>query len=193
MKFNVVNFTKDSSLYEQGMRICIAKRSTGYEWFRGGEDIVYEQSHLIKKFSRDKNKIKYYYKLSFSYHFDNAQDLTLFSYAQPYTFSDLTTFISDIMAEHKLANGTFMKEAVLCKSLGGLDVPMLVVSSRLVSEPKEYMFIKQDEFFEASSKNSMPLYKRKKQIVIDARVHPGEANSSYMMQGFIKYITGNSY
>lgn len=38
----------------------------------------------------------------------------------------------------------------------------------------------------------MPFYETKKQIVVCARVHPGESNSSYMMQGFIKYLLGNS-
>ena len=31
--------------------------------------------------------------------------------------------------------------------------------------------------------------KYKKYIIISARVHPGESNSSYIMQGFLKFIT----
>lgn len=38
-----------------------------------------------------------------------------------------------------------------------------------------------EEFNDIYSRVSVPLYKRKKQIVIDARVHPGESNSSWMM------------
>ena len=30
------------------------------------------------------------------------------------------------------------------------------------------------------------------EIVVDARVHPGESNASFMMQGFIRFITGHS-
>lgn len=40
---------------------------------------------------------------------------------------------------------------------------------------------------------TIPLYKKKKYIIITGRVHPGESNSSYMMQGFIKYLMGNSF
>jgi hypothetical protein len=35
-------------------------------------------------------------------------------------------------------------------------------------------------------------HKRKKAVVITARVHPGEANSSYIMEGIIKFLVGNS-
>ena len=33
---------------------------------------------------------------------------------------------------------------------------------------------------------------KKRVIILTGRVHPGESNSSYMMEGFIKFITGNS-
>ena len=32
---------------------------------------------------------------------------------------------------------------------------------------------------------------RKKAVVVTARVHPGESNSSWMMRGLLKYITGS--
>jgi hypothetical protein len=49
-----------------------------------------------------------------------------------------------------------------------------------------------EEFEEQDSKVSMPMYKRKKYVVVTGRVHPGESNGSLMMQGFIKYLMGNS-
>lgn len=35
----------------------------------------------------------------------------------------------------------------------------------------------------------MPAQRRKKTVVLTGRVHPGESNSSFMMEGFIKFIT----
>ena len=34
--------------------------------------------------------------------------------------------------------------------------------------------------------------KQKRAVVVTSRVHPGETNSSYMMRGFINFITGPS-
>jgi cytosolic carboxypeptidase protein 2/3 len=34
-------------------------------------------------------------------------------------------------------------------------------------------------------------HKKKKAVIITARVHPGEANSSYIMEGIIKFLTSN--
>jgi murein tripeptide amidase MpaA len=38
----------------------------------------------------------------------------------------------------------------------------------------------------------MPVHRFKKYILVCSRVHPGESNSSYIMQGFLDFITGNS-
>jgi murein tripeptide amidase MpaA len=37
----------------------------------------------------------------------------------------------------------------------------------------------------------MPLNKFKKYIIVNSRVHPGEANASFMMEGFLKMITSS--
>ena len=39
----------------------------------------------------------------------------------------------------------------------------------------------------------MPLYSEKKYVVLSGRVHPGESNSSYMMEGFIRFILSDCY
>jgi len=38
----------------------------------------------------------------------------------------------------------------------------------------------------------MPLNKYKKYIIVNSRVHPGEANASFMMEGFLKMITSKT-
>jgi murein tripeptide amidase MpaA len=82
---------------------------------------------------------------------------------------------------------------VLCKSLSGVEVPLLTITSRVKSDPMQYNLIKLSEFDDDPSKLSVPMYKRKKYVIIGARVHPGESNSSFMMQGFVKYLLGDSH
>jgi murein tripeptide amidase MpaA len=40
--------------------------------------------------------------------------------------------------------------------------------------------------------DDVALMKYKKTVVITGRVHPGESNSSYMMEGFIRFIISNN-
>ena len=42
------------------------------------------------------------------------------------------------------------------------------------------------------NKEKLPVNKFKKYMIVCARVHPGESNASYVMEGFLKFITGMS-
>jgi len=85
----------------------------------------------------------------------------------------------------------------LCKSLTGIDVPMLTVTSFDSNECEvDNSLIK--EIAEREGIDSIELYqeinntftnKTKEVLIITARIHPGEAIGSFMMEGFIKFIT----
>lgn len=72
VKFNICNFTKSTSLYSAGMRVCIARQSQDYEWYRGGDKITYGRSHHVRRSNSDPNYVRYYYKMSFTYNFGSA-------------------------------------------------------------------------------------------------------------------------
>lgn len=72
IKFNMCNFTKPTSLYSAGMKICIARRSQDYNWHRAGEKITYGKSHHVRRSLTDPNYVRYYYKMSFTYNFGKA-------------------------------------------------------------------------------------------------------------------------
>jgi cytosolic carboxypeptidase protein 2/3 len=80
----------------------------------------------------------------------------------------------------------------MCKSLSGLAVPLLTITSRIHTD-ENYNLIRLEEFDDVNSRISLPLNKKKRYAVISGRVHPGETPSSWMMQGFLKYICGNSH
>jgi hypothetical protein len=95
----------------------------------------------------------------------------------------------------------FIRESKFCSSLSGLDVPILTVTSRVnhlttLQETDDGFYhgapmqIDPRDFKE-NEKDKIPVHKFKKYKIICARVHPGESNASYMMQGFIRFITSN--
>ena len=65
-----------------------------------------------------------------------------------------------------LKNNSYVEQSTLCTSLGGAKVPLLTITNK------------------ASAAN--------KYVVVNSRVHPGETCSSLMMEGFIKFISGQS-
>ena len=203
--FNIMNFTKDESLYTSGMRVCVRRESAREPFQRGGFDISYKQSRHVRKASPEPGRQSYFYQLKFSYTFEAPTDKVYFAYCFPYTFSMLQSFIKEVslmrasvrssQAVDQLPLGKkndYFSESVLSKSLSGADVPLLTITSRLTSDPGEYNLIKMEEFEDQDSKVSMPMYKRKKYVVVTGRVHPGESNSSWVMQGFIKCLMGSS-
>ena len=72
--------------------------------------------------------------------------------------------------------------------MSGLDVPILTITSRV--NKSNFEEIDPEEF--SNGPESLPLNKYKKYIVLTSRVHPGETNASYIMQGFIKWITSQT-
>ena len=55
----------------------------------------------------------------------------------------------------------------LCKTISGNDVDLLIVTN-FTSQPEEIA--------------------QRPAVILTARVHPGESNASYMMEGLINYI-----
>lgn len=87
-----MNFTKSSSLYHNGMKICISKRSSNnYEWTKGCEDITYKPSlhGRPRDFNGSQIFSKPYFQLSFVYTFTELEEKTFFAYCFPYDFSTL--------------------------------------------------------------------------------------------------------
>lgn len=102
--------------------------------------------------------------LCFEYTFQYDQDDVYFSYCIPYTYSKLQTIT------HRLLNNTenVVTERILCQSLSGLNVSLLTVTDLMdLSIPLDDRYV----------------------ILVTARLHPGESNGSWMMDGFITYIT----
>jgi len=85
----------------------------------------------------------------------------------------------------------------LCKSLGGIDIPMLTITSN--KAPKEEIF---DKIIKAETVDwEQEIVKKfreklklaqKKILIITGRIHPGEACGSHVIEGLIKFITSSN-
>src|ERR1035437_2618649 len=63
-----------------------------------------------------------------------------------------------------------IKRTIMCKTLAGNPCEMLIITN---------------------FKSSQEQIAERKAIVLSSRVHPGESNSSYIMEGILEFITSN--
>lgn len=163
VRFHILNFTKNASLYSQGMQPNVySKKRHAKGWHRAGSNIKYQLSK-INTISESRKK---YYSLSFDYTFDLSDDEVYFSYAVPYTYTHLTNLLKEFKTSvpHSICH-----KETLCKSMSGLDVPLITITN-------------------FTSKDKM----KKDYVVIAARVHPGETPSSWVMEGVLRYLLSDN-
>ena len=94
----------------------------------------------------DPSRVIYYSMLTFSFNFERNKDSgkqlkdntekIYFAYCFPYTFTMLQNFLREVNLQQK--DSDIFKESVLCKSLSGVDVPFLTITSRMKTDPKCY-------------------------------------------------------
>ncbi|CAC5414449.1 AGBL2_3 [Mytilus coruscus] len=204
-RFTIVNFMKPDSLYNYGMRPLMysEKNAQGKKigWIRCGAEIKYYKNNLkehrlninqtasqqkIVNYNRDKvlphslqesrcigispgRGEKPFYSLTWTVQFPNSHDTVYFAHCFPYTYTDLQDYLLD--CSNDPIKSKICKQRVLCRTLAGNLVYVLTITSP--SQAPEDI-------------------KHKKAVVITSRVHPGECNASWMMKGFLDYLTGNS-
>ena len=165
-KFNCINLYKGDSLYNRGMQPLMYSlrdaKETKTGWVRRGEDICYYQNHI-------KRRGGHYYTATFTVEFPYDDDTVYLAYCFPYTYTDLKRYLHALEQDPKRRNR--FRRRPLCQTLAGNTCDLLTITSF------------------ACDANSL---RARKGVVVTARVHPGESNSSYMMKGVIDYLTGPS-
>ncbi|XP_061891707.1 cytosolic carboxypeptidase 2 isoform X4 [Entelurus aequoreus] len=168
-RFTIVNFMKRRSLYSQGMRPLLYSERSAEEsavgWQRTGSNIAYYRSQNRK----DSNESKSLYSLTWTFQFPYEADTCYVAHCYPYTYSHLHRYLRNVSSNPTVA--TYCKVRVLCHSLAGNAVYVLTVTSRAGGKVKD---------------------NNKKAVVVTARVHPGETNGSWMMEGFLDFLLGDS-
>lgn len=125
------------------------------------------------------NHIKYYkynteegqtlYCLTWTVCFPNSYDTCYFAQFYPYTYSDLQNYLLTLVSNPLYSQHCKLRP--LCNSLAGNTVYLLTITN--------------------PSQSAMA-GAAKKAIILTARVHPGETNSSWVMRGFLDFILSDA-
>ncbi|KAF8570609.1 hypothetical protein P879_01686 [Paragonimus westermani] len=177
-----------------------AARRSKIGWHRVGDDIQYyrtkwrddtesevndgDQFLYSKSAKRDRNS-KYsneiYYSLTWTFEFPYSQDVVYFACCYPYTYSQLRDYLNNLERNPKVRR--FCQQQVLCETLAGNKVPILTITEPAVDRPNNAKFVNTVREKQEDPDN------RKRCVIITARVHPGETQSSWMVQGMLEFLT----
>ncbi|XP_013861062.1 cytosolic carboxypeptidase 2 [Austrofundulus limnaeus] len=170
-RFTIVNLKKSSSLYSQGMRPLLYSERAAEEnsvgWQRTGSKIKYYQNSCRNTKENDESATLS--SLTWTLQFPHDSDTCYLAHCYPYTYSHLQRYLRRISSQP--AATSFCKVRVLCQSLAGNSVYVLTVTSAGADRPH---------------------IRNKKAVVVTARVHPGETNGSWVMEGFLDFLLGDS-
>ncbi|XP_011647853.1 cytosolic carboxypeptidase 2-like [Pogonomyrmex barbatus] len=165
-RFSIVNMCKDESLYNEGLKPLLYStedaRTRSVGWRRCGDNITYYRNND----SSDEEKERH--TLTFNISFPHDRDIVYLAHCYPYTYTDLQEYLGKIVADP--AKTRFAKLRLLCRSLAGNGVYYLTITAPTHDEE----------------------VRRKRGVVITARVHPGETPSSWTMKGIIDFLTGDT-
>ncbi|XP_026168193.1 cytosolic carboxypeptidase 2 isoform X2 [Mastacembelus armatus] len=170
-RFTIVNLMKSSSLYSQGMKPLLyserAAKEKGVGWQRCGANIRYYRN--CSQNTKDNSDTIVLFSFTWTLQFPYDSDTCYLAHCYPYTYSHLQRYLRCISSNPVVTS--YCKLRVLCHSLAGNAVYIVTVTSQGGSRGED---------------------RRKKAVVVTARVHPGETNGSWMMEGFLDFLLGDS-
>jgi hypothetical protein len=206
VKFNICNLVKLDSLYNEGLLPCVyslkEQALTGTTWHRAGTSVAYMPSTELRPGSQ-----KPYYILTFTYEFKYPDDTVYFAHCFPYTYTELEGFLGQCTHYSDIC-----RVDTLCETLAKNSCRVLTITSEVQSypgwteeldrmervaarRPSRYKDHRTEVFIRALDSTRLKQateHSKKKGVFLSARVHPGESNSSYMMQGALTFLLSDS-
>lgn len=163
-RFTIVNFTKPASLYNRGMRPLFYSEKEAKSHNIGWQRIGDQIKYYKNNLGQDG---RHFFSLTWTFQFPHSKDTCYFAHCYPYTYSNLQEYLSGINSDP--VRSKFCKIRVLCHTLARNMVYVLTITTPLKTSDS-----------------------KRKAVILTARVHPGETNSSWIMKGFLDYILGDS-
>jgi len=123
-----------------------------------------ERNDEETKNESEKETTFYYSTLSFTAYTPYDNDCVYFSYHYPYTYSDLQRYLNSLTKE--IPQNILIRQT-LCQTIMGNDCDLLTITdfdNKKVDKPY---------------------------IILTGRVHPGESNSSFIMEGLIDFLVSS--
>eukprot|EP00095_Tigriopus_kingsejongensis_P004430 maker-scaffold1899_size25246-snap-gene-0.6 protein:Tk04430 transcript:maker-scaffold1899_size25246-snap-gene-0.6-mRNA-1 annotation:"cytosolic carboxypeptidase 1" len=167
--FNIINYEKANSQFNFGMQPLMfseqefLQKNTG--WSRVGSDVIYFKNQFSRSLGQGSNYMTASFKVTFPH---SSQDVCYLAYHFPYTYSRLLKHLCQI--NHSKSPDTYIRMDVLTHSLAHHEVPMVTITSQ---------------------NDNAPPIKDRKLVVLTSRVHPGESNASYIMEGLLNFLVSD--
>ncbi|XP_072529757.1 cytosolic carboxypeptidase 2-like [Salminus brasiliensis] len=163
--FTITNLLKASSLYGQGQKPLLYSEQKAQTLGVGWHRAGQDVSYYCNGRVDQGNPC---YSLSWTILFPFDHDVCYFAQCYPYTYTKLWSHLSEIECNPRCSH--FCKVRTLCHSLAGNLVPVVTITNP--NRDKEAL--------------------SKPAVVLTARVHPGETNSSWVMKGILDFLLGES-
>ncbi|XP_064812108.1 cytosolic carboxypeptidase 1-like isoform X2 [Oncorhynchus masou masou] len=178
-RFNIINCEKSNSQFNYGMQVLMYSVQEAISgrprWVRTGTDICYYKNHFSRSsMAAGGQKGKSYYTMTFSMTFNHKDDVCYFAYHYPYTYSTLKMHLQKLEALR--TPQTYLREDVLCETLGGNSCPLLTITAMP----------------ESTNNDQICQFRNRPLVFLSSRVHPGETNASWVMKGTLEFLMGSS-
>jgi hypothetical protein len=118
--------------------------------------------------------------MSFTFCFDREDDVYQFAYSFPYSYTKLQNYLDNI---EQRQFDYVQRRPLVYSVVNQNDAIFLMLFFCLYSQQKRRL-----DLLTVTNPSLLVKGKRKKVVIVTARVHPGETPSSYVCQGFIEFI-----
>ncbi|XP_043492312.1 cytosolic carboxypeptidase-like protein 5 isoform X2 [Polistes fuscatus] len=181
VRFNIINLNKQVRMFSQGMCPVYKIIPGQLHWERIHDKPTYKVDQTGSDFT-----------LSFTYYTpENQKAITYFAFTYPFSYTDLQNYLKkiDIKMAKRFVTSTddiyYHRECAI-KSLEGRRLDVLTISSY-----HNILSVREDRFnnmFPEKYEERPFKFLDKKIVFISARVHPGETPSSFVLNGFLKFL-----